>query len=322
MRIFLPIIFTLVSHYSFGQIETSEHQNVSDQFEDHYNASEYEQIYHLFAPVMQEALSIDQTLEFLQGLKAQAGDIVDRVFSQYEKSTYASYKTNFERALLSVNISVDDQGRINGLFIGPYTDKSLAILERNTTNLILPFEEEWTVIWGGDTPELNYHVKDRAQKNAFDFVITDEHNKTFKTDGETNEDYYAFGQKLIAPCDAEVVLVVDGIKDNVPGELNPIYVPGNTVILKSSNEEYLFFAHFKQHSIVVHEGQKVKQGELLGLCGNSGNSSEAHLHFHIQNVEDMNKATGAKCYFDKIHVDGLLKSGYSPIQGERLMNGK
>jgi len=167
---------------------------------------------------------------------------------------------------------------------------------------------------------LNYHIESEAQKNAFDIVITDNNGKTFKTDGKTNEDYYAFGKELIAPCDAEVVLAVDGIKDNTPGELNPVYVPGNTVVLKTINNEFLFFAHFKQNSIVVKQGQKVKKGELIGLCGNSGNSSEEHLHFHIQNVEDINKATGAKCYFDEIIVNGKLKNDYSPVKSDKIEN--
>ena len=118
----------------------------------------------------------------------------------------------------------------------------------------------------------------------------------------------------------KVVLVVDGVKDNIPGILNPIYVPGNSVIIKTQNNEFLVFAHFKQHSILVKQGQMIKQGQLLGLCGNSGNSSEPHLHFHIQNIEDMNSATGVKCYFDKIHVNGQLKTDYSPIQKEKISN--
>ena len=184
----------------------------------------------------------------------------------------------------------------------------------------MPFKGEWTVFWGGDTKELNYHVEYEAQKGAFDIIITDENGKSHNNNGERNEDYYAFGKELIAPCEAEVVLVVDGIKDNKPGEFNPIYIPGNTVILKTKNGEYLFFAHFQQNSIVVKQGQKVKKGELLGLCGNSGNSSEPHLHFHLQNVEDMNKATGAKSYFEEIYVNGRLKKDYSPIKNEKIKN--
>ncbi len=221
---------------------------------------------------------------------------------------------------MALNISLDKNSKINGLLVKLFKEGNLPKLERNQTKFILPFKGEWTVFWGGDTKELNYHVEYEAQKGAFDIVITDENGKSHNNNGERNEDYYAFEKELIAPCEAEVVLVVDGIKDNKPGEFNPIYIPGNTVILKTINGEYLFFAHFKQNSIVVKQGQKVKKGELLGLCGNSGNSSEPHLHFHLQNVEDMNKATGAKSYFEEIYVNGGLKKDYSPIKNEKIKN--
>ena len=313
------ILLLLIPIISFGQTQKETAKKVSAEFEKYYNSNEYQKIFDLFSPEMKSALPIEQTTDFLKGLKSQAGKIQKREFVKYEQ-TYASYKTTFERTVFAVNISLDNTGKINGLFVKPFKEDNLPKLERNETKLILPFNDEWTVFWGGDTKELNYHIESEAQKNAFDIVITDKNGKTFETDGKTNEDYYAFGKELIAPCDAEVVLAVDGVKDNIPGELNPIYVPGNTVILKTANNEYLFFAHFKQNSIVVKQGQKVKQGELLGLCGNSGNSSEAHLHFHIQKVEDMNKATGAKCYFDEIIVDGELKKDYSPIKGEKIKN--
>ena len=314
------IILILVPFFSFGQTEKETSKKVSAEFQEFYNLDKYQNIFELFSAEMKSALPIEKTTDFIKGLKTQAGKIEKREFIKYENGTYASYKTNFERALFSINISLDKNGKINGLFVKPFKESNLPKLERNTTEMILPFKEEWTVFWGGDTKELNYHVESEAQKNAFDIVITDKNGKSFKTDGKTNEDYYAFGKELIAPCDAEVVLSVDGIKDNIPGELNPIYIPGNTVILKTKNDEFLFFAHFKQNSIVVKQGQKVKQGELLGLCGNSGNSSEAHLHFHIQNIEDMNKATGAKSYFSEIFVNGKLNKDYSPIKGEEVKN--
>ena len=310
---------TTFVNFAFGQTEKIANKSVADSFEMNYNAGNFDVIFSYFSTEMQTALPLDKTKEFLTGLKTQAGKITKRQFVKYEK-TYASYKTNFERALFAVNISVDNNSKINGLLVKPFKESNLPKLARNTTKLILPFKDEWTVIWGGDTKELNYHVESEAQKNAFDFVITNEKGKSNMTDGKTNDDYYAFGKDLIVPCDGEVVLVVDGVKDNVPGILNPVYVPGNTVIMKTQNNEFLFFAHFKQHSIVVKQGQIVKQGQLLGLCGNSGNSSEPHLHFHIQNVEDMNSATGVKCYFDKIQVNGQTKTDYSPIQKEKITN--
>lgn len=316
------ILLYLILHpiFGFGQAEKEIAKKIATEFTNYYNGDEYQKVFDLFSPEMKTALPLEQTTNFLKSLKNQVGTIQNREFIKYEKGTYATYKTNFERGVLSVHISLDGNGKINGLFVKPYQEDNLPQLERNKSDLILPFRNEWTVVWGGDTKEQNYHVESEAQKHAFDIVITDANGKTFKTDGQTNDDYYAFGKELFAPCDAEVVLVVDGIKDNIPGEFNPIYIPGNTVILKTPNNEYLFFAHFKHHSIVVTEGQKVKQRELLGLCGNSGQSSEPHLHFHMQNIENMNKATGAKCYFDKILVDGVLKEDYSPVKGEKIRN--
>ena len=315
------ILLTTFMHFAFGQTEKIASKTVADSFETNYNADNFDAIFSSFSTEMQTALPIDKTKEFFTGLKTQAGKITKRQFVKYEQ-TYASYKTNFERALFAVNISVDNNSKINGLFVKPFKESNLPKLVRNSTKLKLPFNDEWTVIWGGDTKELNYHIESEDQKNAFDIVITNEKGNSYKTDGKTNEDYYSFGKALIAPCDGEVVLVVDGVKDNIPGILNPVYVPGNTVIIKTQNNEYLFFAHFKQYSIVVQQGQKVQQRQVIGLCGNSGNSSEPHLHFHIQNVEDMNSATGVKCYFDKIQVNGQTKTDYSPIQKDKISNEK
>jgi murein DD-endopeptidase MepM/ murein hydrolase activator NlpD len=317
-RILSIFVLTFFMIDSFGQTEKATFKTVADIFEARYNAAAYDSIFASFSAEMQKALPLDKAIDFFKGLKSQAGQITKRQFVKYENGTYAFYKTNFERALFAVNISVDNNSKINGLFVRPFINDNLPKIERNRTKLRLPFTDEWTVVWGGDTKELNYHVESPAQKNAFDILIKDPKGNSFKTDGKTNEDYYAFGKQILAPCDGEIVLVVDGVKDNKPGELNPIYVPGNTVILKTSNNEYLFFAHFKQHSIKVTEGQKVRQGQVLGLCGNSGNSSEPHLHFHLQNVEDMNVATGIKCYFENLIVNGQSRTDYSPIKNDKI----
>jgi murein DD-endopeptidase MepM/ murein hydrolase activator NlpD len=181
----------------------------------------------------------------------------------------------------------------------------------------LPFNEEWTVFWGGDSREENYHVVVPFQQNAFDLIIT-KNNKSYKTTGKTNEDYYAFGKEIISPCDAEVVFAVDGVKDNIPGQLNQLHTLGNSILLKTKNNEYLLIAHLKQNSVKVKQGETVKSGKLLGLCGNSGNSSEPHLHFHIQDHEDFNKATGIKCYFNEIEANGKRMQNYSPVKGDQI----
>lgn len=319
-KLYFAILFFVSSLALYTQSETAEYKEISSKFVDLYNTDNYKGVYELFSAQMQSYLPLDKTKEFISGMKAQSGTITEVKFERYENATYASYKATFEEGIFSLNIALDNDSKISGLFLKPYVDMSHPVMERNKTKLILPFKEKWDVVWGGDTKELNYHVESRAQKNAFDIVIKDESGKSYKTDGKANEDYYAFGKEIIAPCKGEIVLVVDGVKDNIPGKLNPVYVPGNTVIIKTENNEYLFFAHFKQNSIVVKQGQIIEQGDLLGLCGNSGNSSEAHIHFHIQNVENMTEATGVKCYFEEIMVNGEIRKDYSPIQNDAIRN--
>ncbi len=242
MKKLILFIFIISPFLVFCQTEKETSKKKSAEFEKHYNSNEYQEIFEMFSDEMKTSLPIEQTMDFFKGLKNQAGKITSREFIKYENGTYASYKTTFERAILALNISLDKNSKINGLLVKLFKEGNLPKLERNQTKFILPFKGEWTVFWGGDKKELNYHVENEAQKGAFDIVITDENGKSHKNNGKKNEDYYAFEKELIAPCDAEVVLVVDGIKDNKPGEFNPIYIPGNTVILKTNNDEYLFFA--------------------------------------------------------------------------------
>ena len=314
-NILILITFLSIFNSANSQIEKENYKQVSTRFVSFYNVDKNDSIVAMFSPEMNAALPLDKFSQVTAGLKVQFGVIKKLRFVRLQSAS-ALYETTFDKAVLGMTITLNPKNQIAGLLFKPYTEAKEII--RNNTKMKLPFKGEWSVTWGGDTKEQNYHVESVAQKNAFDFLIYDEKGLTHKGTGEANEDYYAFGKELYAPCDGEVVLVVDGIKDNIPGVLNPIYIPGNTVIIKTANGEFVFFAHFKQHSIVVKQGQKVTTGALLGLCGNSGNSSEPHLHFHLQNTEDMTKATGAKCFFDQLKVNGVLKSDYSPVKGDKI----
>ena len=307
--------FLLILNTAKSQAEKNNYKQVSTKLVSFFNESKNDSIVAMFSPEMNAALPLEKFTQVSAGLKMQLGSIKKTRFIRLQKLS-AFYETTFDNAVLGMTITLNDKNEISGLLFAEYKEAKEII--RNATKMKLPFKGEWNVTWGGDTKEQNYHVESVAQKNAFDILIKDKNGSTHKGTGATNEDYYAFGKELYAPCDGEIVLVVDGIKDNIPGNLNPIYVPGNTVIIKTAIGEYVFFAHFKQHSIVVKQGQKVSTGELLGLCGNSGNSTEPHLHFHLQNDEDMVKATGAKCYFDQLKVNGILKLDYSPVKGDKI----
>src|SRR5919112_5073714 len=126
MRTFLLLfIFTLFMNNLFAQTEKANYKKAADKFEIYYNEENYDSIFSMFSIQMQQALPIDKTKAFLQDLKSGAGQIIKRQFLKYENGSYASYKTAFEKALFAVNISVDNNDRVNGLLIKPFTDIAL-----------------------------------------------------------------------------------------------------------------------------------------------------------------------------------------------------
>lgn len=195
---------------------------------------------------------------------------------------------------------------ITSLFIKQYVvyPESDAVFTKNTYRL--PFNDEWFVFWGGTNEFVNYHYAYETQRYAYDFVkVEDGH--TFADTPLINENYYAFGADVVAPFSGTVVKVVDGFIDNIPGEMEPEHPAGNYIVIKHPNDEYSLLAHFKQGSICVKECDVVKEGQLLGQCGNSGNSSEAHIHFHVMNGADYETATSIRIQF---------QGDTDPLQGD------
>lgn len=123
MKNIILIILTLIVNLSFAQAEKSTNKTITESFVKNYNSNNYEIIFSMFAEVMQKALPINKTTEFLTGLKTQAGSITNREFLKYENGSFASYKTTFERAVFVLNISVGDDSKINGLLVKPFVQE-------------------------------------------------------------------------------------------------------------------------------------------------------------------------------------------------------
>lgn len=132
----------------------------------------------------------------------------------------------------------------------------------------------------GGTPSI-------AQRFAIDYVKVGDTDSTFTGDRLKNTSYYAYGQDALAVGDGIVVATKDGIPENVPGITSravPITletVGGNHVILDLGGGRYAFYAHLQPGSLRVRIGDRVRTGQVVGLVGNSGNSTEPHLHFHL-----------------------------------------
>jgi murein DD-endopeptidase MepM/ murein hydrolase activator NlpD len=93
------------------------------------------------------------------------------------------------------------------------------------------------------------------------------------------------GEPVYAVAEARVVTAVDGLPNTPPGALPEgialAQADGNHVVLDLDDGRYALYAHLKPGSVRVHEGERVERGQVLGLVGTTGNSSEPHLHFHV-----------------------------------------
>jgi hypothetical protein len=136
-----------------------------------------------------------------------------------------------------------------------------------------------------------------AQRFAIDYVRVDTAGSTVSGDRARNENFYAENADAIAVADGIVVATKDSIPENVPGPTSravPITletVGGNFVILDIGGGRYAFYAHLRPGSLRVRTGDRVRRGQVVGLVGNSGNSTEPHLHFHLA---DGNSPLGAE----------------------------
>jgi hypothetical protein len=165
------------------------------------------------------------------------------------------------------------------------------------TDLAAPFDGEWTTVNGGVTKATSHSWGLVSQRYAYDFVITDEDGDTHEGNGEELADYYAFGESIRAPAAGTVVATEDSLRDYpTPGSLWPEWrthrITGNYVVIEHADGEYSMLAHLQEGSVSVEPGDRVARGEVVGRCGNSGNSSEPHLHYQLMDRSNFWIAAG------------------------------
>ena len=144
--------------------------------------------------------------------------------------------------------------------------------------LHLPFWGEWMVSQGHNG---KYTHKGDWGK-AFDFVLLDEENKSYRSRGLLCENYYCYNKPVLAPADGIVEVVIDEYDDNDIGKVNVVNNWGNTIIIRHLPELFTQISHLRKGTFKVAKGDHVKRGDLLALCGNSGRSPEPHVHFQVQ----------------------------------------
>lgn len=213
--------------------------------------------------------------------------------------------TGAPRTTVTLHWAWNGDGEVTYLRVRPTPEPAATGREdyRTKTDLALPFEGAWYVFWGGRAPHLNHHVRAPAQRFAYDFLVLED-GRSHTDDGKSNEDYHCFGRPILAPAAGRVREVVDTVPDNAPGAMNESAPAGNHVVLDHGDGEHSVLAHLRHGSVVVAEGDRVEAGRRLGVCGNSGRSSEPHLHYHLQTQPEFGEGVGLPAPFRDYVADG------------------
>jgi len=163
-----------------------------------------------------------------------------------------------------------------------------------------------------------------AQRFAIDWVKLGDDDKTFTGDATKNASYHAWGAEALAVAPAVVTETKDGIPENVPGaRAVPIgldTIAGNHVVLDLGGGRFALYAHLQPGSLRVKVGERVRRGQVIGLVGNTGNSSEPHLHFQVTDGRSPLGSEGVPYAFDAFELRGdkraIPRARQLPVQNE------
>lgn len=224
---------------------------------------------------------------------------------------------------LRVTVAVDLDARlVSAVRVTPAVPLPPAGTPAEPVTAQLPFDGTWFVFWGGETELQNYHAATASQRYACDLMIWND-GATWSGDGAENADYWAWGQPVLAPVAGEVVAAVNDAEDVPPGRVVPTSNPGgNHVVIRVDDGVYVIVAHMQRGSVRVEEGEHVRAGDVIGLVGNSGSTSEPHVHIHAQDTPDLldPAATGIPLRFEDIFIDGEPRKAAAPVQGSFVAN--
>jgi hypothetical protein len=149
-----------------------------------------------------------------------------------------------------------------------------------------------------------------AQRYAIDFVRLDDNGEILAGDPAKNGSYFTFGAEIIAAGPGRIVQTRDTVAENIPTEpLPPATIdsaPGNFVVEALDDGRFALYAHIQTGQVRVHVGDRVSRGQVLGLVGNTGNSTGPHLHFHVTDGPSPLGSNGLPYVFDRFDLQATI----------------
>lgn len=191
-----------------------------------------------------------------------------------------------------------------------YNDREIRNIDdyRPEVAYSLPFNGEWYVANGGITKDTSHSWEILPQRFAYDFLIVDQEGKSYAGDRKDLQSYYCYGREILAPADGIVISLKDNFSDcrimeEGQTDSDTLDIGGNRIIIRHSDSEYSTICHLMPKSITVQVGQKVRRGQVIARCGNSGNTTEPHVHFQIQNTPHFYSSMSVPIFFSEIEKE-------------------
>ncbi|MFG1346565.1 M23 family metallopeptidase [Xanthobacter autotrophicus DSM 431] len=149
------------------------------------------------------------------------------------------------------------------------------------------------------------------ERFAIDFVQLNGDDRLFTGDVHALKSYAYFGAPVHSVAVGTVVNLYDGTGEQVPGGaakgINPENIGGNMLVIDIGGGNFAFYAHLQPGSLKVKLGDKVKAGDVIGLLGNTGNSTAPHLHFHVMDGPSPLDANGLPYVFTAFQSQGVVQ---------------
>ncbi len=159
-----------------------------------------------------------------------------------------------------------------------------------------------------------------AETFAVDWVKV-KNDKIFDGDGKRVEQYYGFGEDVLAVADGTVASIHDGMADQTPFAF---MVPksradygGNNLMLEIAPNVFAWYAHLRQGSLTVKVGDAVKAGAPIAKLGNTGPSEGPHLHLGLLDKPDPIAGRSLPFVFDRFTLAGAVD--FDASKADRLV---
>jgi peptidase M23-like protein len=194
--------------------------------------------------------------------------------------------------------SIEGQVVVNGIWSDGQLMNAVSGMNslRRQVTLVRPTPDHWMAVNGPD--EVSIHrlaiaiVNNEifaAQRGAIDLYDSANQKQTKKLDNDPQRElktFPSFGEPVFAPCSGKIIKRIVNLPDQPVGIRDWKNPRGNEICIKRDDGLVIVLAHLRKDSILVDLGDQVEVGEMIAQVGNSGQTSEPHLHIHVANSED------------------------------------